>query len=102
MAAYVAKRVREGKAYLSVDVIKDNLEAVSAREQASKSAAIVIGGGVPKNFIQQIAPMGEVVGMTREAQINTRFGQRVVGTFFAIHVDNIRDAMTTLRLGLSQ
>ena len=66
LAAYVAKRVREDKPYLTVDVIKDNLEAVSAREQAPKSAAIVIGGGVPKNFIQQIAPMGEVVGIVLE------------------------------------
>ena len=40
---------------------------------------------------------GEVVGMVRAAQEQTAGGQRVVGTFFAVHIDEIRDALPGLK-----
>ncbi len=45
---------------------------------------------------------GEVVGMIRSAEERTSGGQRVVGTFFAVHVDEIRDALPDLKRGVSQ
>lgn len=42
---------------------------------------------------------GQVVGMTRAVTEETLSGQRVVGTFFAVHVDGVRDALTRLRRG---
>ena len=44
---------------------------------------------------------GEVVGMVRAVQIRTVGGQRVVGTFYAIDIFEIREALPALRAGLS-
>jgi len=45
---------------------------------------------------------GMVVGMTRAVREQTPSGQRVVGTFFAVHVDEIRDALPALKRGESR
>jgi S1-C subfamily serine protease len=45
---------------------------------------------------------GEVVGMVRAVQEQTNTGQRVVGTFYAVHVDEIRDALPALKRGESR
>ena len=45
---------------------------------------------------------GSVVGMNRAAQQTTVGGQRVVGTFYAVHVDEIRAALTALLRGESR
>ena len=45
---------------------------------------------------------GEVVGMIRSAREFTSSGQRVVGTFFAIHMDEIMDAFPALKRGESR
>ncbi len=41
---------------------------------------------------------GEVIGLVRAAQIAAG-GKRVVGTFFAVHVDEIREALPELKRG---
>ena len=45
---------------------------------------------------------GQVVGMVWAVQELTVGGRRVVGTFFAVHVDGIRNALPNLKLGLSR
>jgi S1-C subfamily serine protease len=45
---------------------------------------------------------GEVVGMVRAVQTRTRSGQRVVGTFYAVHIDEIMDALADLQRGISR
>jgi S1-C subfamily serine protease len=45
---------------------------------------------------------GEVVGMTRAAQADTGFGQRVVGTFYAVQWNEIVDALLDLKRGISR
>ena len=45
---------------------------------------------------------GEVVGMTRAAQAYTGSGQRVVGTFYAVAWEEIRDALPNLEQGISR
>jgi S1-C subfamily serine protease len=45
---------------------------------------------------------GEVVGMSRAVQETTDQGQRVVGTFFAVHIDEIRLALPALKRGESR
>jgi len=45
---------------------------------------------------------GEVVGMVRAVQEQTNTGQRVVGTFYAVHVDEIRAALPALKRGESR
>ena len=45
---------------------------------------------------------GLVVGMTRAGLIRTAGGQRVVGTFYAVHIDEIREALPALKRGESR
>jgi len=45
---------------------------------------------------------GEVIGMVRAAQRYSLGGQRAVGTFYAIHIDEIRDALPSLKAGISR
>ncbi|MDA0734481.1 MAG: serine protease [Chloroflexi bacterium] len=45
---------------------------------------------------------GEVVGMTRAVLESTNQGQRVVGTFYAVHIDEIRAALPALKRGESK
>ena len=45
---------------------------------------------------------GEAVGMTRAAQVSTGSGQRVVGTFYAVKWEEIRDALPNLKRGISR
>ena len=45
---------------------------------------------------------GEVVGMARAVLERTPRGQRVVGTFYAVHIDEIRRALPALERGESR
>ncbi len=45
---------------------------------------------------------GQVLGMVRAVRERTAGGQRVVGTFYAVHVDEIREALPTLKAGESR
>lgn len=45
---------------------------------------------------------GEVVGMSRAVLESTNQGQRVVGTFYAVHIDEIRTALPALKRGESR
>jgi deoxyhypusine synthase len=42
--------------------LKDNWEIVQIKLQSAKTGVIYVGGGVPKNYIQQTAVIGEVLG----------------------------------------
>ena len=42
------------------------------------------------------------VAMVRAVQEYTPSGRRVVGTFYAVHVDEIRDALPDLKRGISR
>jgi deoxyhypusine synthase len=52
---------KAGRPHALLDLIKDNQEIVVLRAASKESAAIYIGGGVPKNYVQQIEPMVEVM-----------------------------------------
>ena len=45
---------------------------------------------------------GDAVGMTRSAQVSSGSGQRVVGTFYAVTWEEIRDALPNLKRGISR
>src|SRR5439155_731328 len=40
----------------------DNIEIMDLKRQFPKSGVIFIGGGTPKNYIQQVVPMAEISG----------------------------------------
>jgi deoxyhypusine synthase len=58
-------RVRYGHA-VQFDIIADVLETTHLVNSSGKSAVIYLGGGTPKNFIQQAAAAAYTVGRDRE------------------------------------
>jgi deoxyhypusine synthase len=46
---------------LLIDQIRDNFEIAQLKKAASVTGAIYIGGGVPKNYIQQLGPVSELL-----------------------------------------
>lgn len=46
---------------LVIDQIRDSFEIAQLKKMASVTGAIYIGGGVPKNYIQQLGPVSELL-----------------------------------------
>ncbi len=46
---------------LIIDQIRDNFEIAQLKRMAKTTGAIYIGGGVPKNYIQQLGPVSELL-----------------------------------------
>jgi deoxyhypusine synthase len=46
---------------LIVDQIRDSFEIAQLKKVASATGAIYVGGGVPKNYIQQLGPVSELL-----------------------------------------
>ena len=67
LAMHKFNKEKANESSLLIDVIKDNIESVHVRRQIKKGAGIYIGGGVPKNYIQQITPMSDVMGVKVES-----------------------------------
>jgi len=42
---------------LIIDQIRDNFEILQIKREAARTGAFYLGGGVPKNYIQQLTPM---------------------------------------------
>ncbi|MFQ6095408.1 MAG: deoxyhypusine synthase family protein, partial [Candidatus Bathyarchaeia archaeon] len=63
LAWHTQRRVDEGLEPVVIDTIRDNLEILKVKVEARKTAAIHIGGGVPKNFVQQVTPMAEILDL---------------------------------------
>ena len=55
LTQHYIKFVEEELKPLIVDEIKDNYEILQSKTAASKTGVIYVGGGVPKNYIQQTA-----------------------------------------------
>jgi deoxyhypusine synthase len=47
--------LKKGQSPLTIDQIKDNYEILNIKRAASRTGVIYIGGGVPKNYVQQTA-----------------------------------------------
>jgi deoxyhypusine synthase len=46
---------------LIIDQIRDSYEIAQVKKMASATGAVYIGGGVPKNYIQQLGPVSELL-----------------------------------------
>ncbi|HUL29923.1 MAG TPA: deoxyhypusine synthase family protein [Thermodesulfobacteriota bacterium] len=46
---------------LIIDQIRDSFEIAQLKKMASVTGAVYIGGGVPKNYIQQLGPVSELI-----------------------------------------
>jgi deoxyhypusine synthase len=51
-----------GPGNLIIDQIRDNYEIAQIKLKAEETGAIYVGGGVPKNYIQQLEPMLDTMG----------------------------------------
>ena len=55
-------RAKEGKPYLVLDAIADFRELTDIKIKAGTTGLLMIGGGVPKNFIQDTVVCAEILG----------------------------------------
>lgn len=55
--------LEEKKKPLLIDQIRDNYEIFSIKKAAKKTGVIYVGGGVPKNYIQQTAYLEDLFGV---------------------------------------
>ncbi|HEY1800409.1 MAG TPA: deoxyhypusine synthase [Terriglobales bacterium] len=55
-------RQREGKSYVSIDSVADFRELTQIKVESGVTGLIMLGGGVPKNFVQDIVVSAEFLG----------------------------------------
>jgi deoxyhypusine synthase len=58
---FLHTRKRSSTEGFVIDQIQDNYEIAQLKKMASVTGAIYIGGGVPKNYIQQLGPVSELL-----------------------------------------
>lgn len=56
------QRLKEGKSYVGIDSVKDFYELTQIKINAPTTGLFMIGGGVPKNFVQDTVVCAEVLG----------------------------------------
>lgn len=62
LVQHQVNRMKAGKPYLVLDAIADFRELTDIKIKAGSSGLLMIGGGVPKNFIQDTVVCAEVLG----------------------------------------
>jgi deoxyhypusine synthase len=55
-------RMKEGKPYLMIDAVADFRELTDIKVKSGDSGLLMVGGGVPKNFIQDTVVCAEILG----------------------------------------
>jgi deoxyhypusine synthase len=55
-------RMKAGKPYLMIDAVADFRELTQVKIEAGTTGLLMIGGGVPKNFIQDTVVCAEILG----------------------------------------
>ena len=60
LTQHYVRAAEKGSRTLVVDGIKDNVEIFEIKRQSRKTGVIYVGGGVPKNYIQQTAYLEEL------------------------------------------
>jgi len=58
---FLQGREKESEKGPIIDQIQDNYEIAQVKKLAQATGAIYIGGGVPKNYIQQLGPVSELI-----------------------------------------
>ncbi|WNO52791.1 1,9-bis(guanidino)-5-aza-nonane synthase [Stakelama saccharophila] len=62
LVKHQVERMKAGKPYLSIDAVADFRELTDVKIKAGASGLLMIGGGVPKNFIQDTVVCAEILG----------------------------------------
>ncbi|HZY94796.1 MAG TPA: deoxyhypusine synthase family protein [Candidatus Bathyarchaeia archaeon] len=63
LTVYRNEKMKKDEPAMIYDPMMDNLEIMSLKQRFQKSGVIFIGGGTPKNYIQQVVPMAEISGL---------------------------------------
>jgi len=58
---FLHARKKNSRDRLIIDQIRDSYEIAQLKKRASVTGAIYVGGGVPKNYIQQLGPVSELL-----------------------------------------
>jgi deoxyhypusine synthase len=62
LTVYRNEKLKKNAPPAVYDALMDNIEIIDLKRQFPKSGVIFIGGGTPKNYIQQVVPMAEISG----------------------------------------
>jgi deoxyhypusine synthase len=62
LTVYRNEKMKRNAPAAMYDALLDNIEIMGLKRQFPKSAVIFLGGGTPKNYIQQVVPMAEISG----------------------------------------
>jgi deoxyhypusine synthase len=62
LVKHQVERMKEGKPYMVLDAIADFRELTDIKIKAGTTGLLMIGGGVPKNFIQDTVVCAEILG----------------------------------------
>lgn len=76
LVKHQVERAKEGKPYMVLDAIADFRELTDIKIKAGTTGLLMIGGGVPKNFIQTRLSVPRSRAMTTSKCTNTRCRSR--------------------------
>ncbi|MFQ5837752.1 MAG: deoxyhypusine synthase family protein [Thermoplasmata archaeon] len=62
LTSHYARRSSRGKEPVRIDLVRDNYEMAQINYKSTKTAEFLVGGGVPKNYIQQSEVTAETLG----------------------------------------
>jgi deoxyhypusine synthase len=62
LVKHQVERMKAGKPYMSIDAVADFRELTDIKIKAGTTGLLMIGGGVPKNFIQDTVVCAEILG----------------------------------------
>ena len=62
LVKHQVERMKEGKPYMTLDSIADFRELTDIKIAAGTTGLLMIGGGVPKNFVQDTVVCAEILG----------------------------------------
>ena len=62
LVKHQVERMKENKPYMMIDAIADFRELTQVKIEAGTSGLLMIGGGVPKNFVQDTVVCAEILG----------------------------------------
>src|SRR5881397_1062521 len=64
LTVYRNERKKKNQTPMIYDALLDNLEIMSLKRRWTRSGVIFLGGGTPKNYIQQVIPLWDIAGLT--------------------------------------
>src|SRR3546814_6186391 len=67
LVKHQVERMKAGKPYMMIDAVADFRELTDIKIKAGTTGLLMIGGGVPKNFIQDTVVCAEILGQDRKS-----------------------------------